>query len=101
MQFRANGRKVVQTGNGKTGIETTTSTTMKHSYKRLGITIWSNEIDITKMRPTDLFAIAQDIFDKDGPRLANKQVAAKLLALGKTEAEIIKHPNYAYTCTAK
>ncbi len=74
---------------------------MKYSCKRYGITIWSTEIDITKMRPTDLFAIAQDVFDKDGTRLQNKQVATKLLALGKTEVEITKHPKYAYTLTAK
>jgi len=74
---------------------------MKTTYTKLGITFFSNEVDVKQVRPMDLFAIAQDIFDADGARLENKQVTSKLKKLGKIDIEIVKHPKYKYTLTAK
>jgi hypothetical protein len=67
---------------------------MKTSYTKLGITFISSEIDVNSIRPMDLFAIAQDIFDTDGERLESKSIAKKLKTIGKTEVEIINHPKY-------
>jgi len=50
---------------------------MKTTYTKLGITFFSTERDVKQIRPMDLFAIAQDIFDKDGARLENKDIAKK------------------------
>jgi hypothetical protein len=74
---------------------------MKTTYTKLGITFFSTERDVKQIRPMDLFAMAQDIFDKDGARLENKDVAKKLKKMGKTEVEIIADPKYKYTLTAK
>ena len=74
---------------------------MKTTYTKLGITFFSNDIDVKQVRPMDLFAIAQDIFDVDGARLENNQVANKLKKIGKINIEIVKHPKYKYTLTAK
>lgn len=74
---------------------------MKTTYTKLGITFFSTERDVKQIRPMDLFAMAQDIFDKDGARLENKDVAKKLKEMGKTEVEIIADPKYKYTLTAK
>ena len=74
---------------------------MKTTYTKLGITFFSTERDVNKIRPMDLFAIAQDIFDKDGARLENKDVAKKLKKMGRTEVEIIADPKCKYTLKAK
>ena len=74
---------------------------MKTTYTKLGITFYSSEKDVKQIRPMDLFAIAQDLFDKDGERLANKDIAKQLIKMGKTEVEIIDDPKYKYTLTAK
>lgn len=74
---------------------------MKTTYTRLGITFWSNDVDVKQVRPMDLFAIAQDIFDADGARLENGKVAAKLKKIGKTSVEIVRHPKYKFTLTAR
>jgi hypothetical protein len=74
---------------------------MKTTYTKLGITFFSTERDVKQIRPMDLFAMAQDIFDKNGARLENKDVAKKLKKMGKTEVEIISDPKYKYTLTAK
>lgn len=74
---------------------------MKTIYTKLGITFFSTERDVKQIRPMDLFAMAQDIFDKDGARLENKDVAKKLKKMGKTEVEIIADQKYKYTLTAK
>jgi len=74
---------------------------MKTTYTKLGVTFFSTERDVKQMRPMDLFAIAQDIFDIDGERLDNKDIAKKLIKMGKSEVEIINHPKYWYTLTAR
>jgi len=74
---------------------------MKTTYTRLGITFWSNDVDVKQVRPMDLFAIAQDIFDADGARLENGKVAAKLKKMGRASIEIVRHPKYKFTLTAK
>lgn len=74
---------------------------MKTTYTKLGITFFSTERDVKQIRPMDLFAIAQDIFDKDGARLGNKDIAKKLIKMGKSEVEIIADPKYKYTLTAR
>jgi hypothetical protein len=74
---------------------------MKTTYTKLGITFFSTERDVKQIRPMDLFAIAQDIFDENGARLENKDIAKKLKKMGKTEVEIISDTRYKYTLTAK
>ena len=74
---------------------------MKTTYTKLGVTFFSTERDVKQMRPMDLFAIAQDIFDTDGERLDNKDIAKKLIKMGKSEVEIINHPKYWFTLTAR
>lgn len=74
---------------------------MKTTYTKLGITFYSSEKDVKQIRPMDLFAIAQDLFDEDGERLENKDIAKQLIKMGKTEVEIIDDPKYKYTLTAK
>lgn len=74
---------------------------METTYTKLGITFFSTERDVKQIRPMDLFAMAQDIFDKDGVRLENKDIAKKLKEMGKTEVEIISDPKCKYTLTAK
>ena len=74
---------------------------MKTTYTKLGITFFSIERDVKQIRPMDLFAIAQDIFDKDGARLDNKDIAKKLIKMGKSEVEIIDDPKFWCTLTAR
>lgn len=77
------------------------SSNVKTAYTKLGITFFSTERDVKQIRPMDLFSIAQDIFDKDGARLENKDIAKKLIKMGKSEVEIIADPKYKYTLTAR
>lgn len=74
---------------------------MKTTYTKLGITFFSTQRDVKQIRPSDLFAIAQDLFDANGARLQNKEVAKKLINMGRSEVEIVAHPKYKYTLTAK
>lgn len=74
---------------------------METSRIKLGIRFFSTEVDVTRIRPMDLFAIAQDMFDCDGERLGNSEVALELKRLGRTDVEIVMDPKYKYTLTVK
>ena len=74
---------------------------MKESRSKLGISFFSDEINISELRLMDLFAMAQDIFDREGTRLENREVAKILKGMGKTKVEIIRDSEYVASMTAR
>jgi len=63
---------------------------MLYTYKRLGITFNSDDVDLSKIKPMDLFAIAKNLFNSDGLKMENRLISEELNKINKTTIIIKK-----------
>jgi hypothetical protein len=63
---------------------------MVFTYKRLGITFNSDDVDLSKIKPMDLFAIAKNLFNSDGLKMENRLISEELNKINKTTIIIKK-----------